>query len=279
MPIIRCPKCSEKMQVDRGDLDERVVCPSCDHRFAAREDSPVDDRDDDRPTDRGRSRSRPVDDFDRPRPKAKSNKLLWIILILVAIFVVLPCLGCIGFTIYVNTAKESFTGPWTDQAVLSLDGGTAPVTASFPALPVSSSLNDTVNSGSGSALAFNNMDQADSMKDAVFMIGYIDYPAGTTNPLDKGYLQIRTELTATHLYNPLMAPRIATEQSAVHYGYPSKEAKYMADDGNYTLRVIHVNDRPRNSPARLVVVLAGGVGMKEEDKQKFLNSVKIGKGK
>ena len=49
MPIIRCPQCSEKMQVDRGDLGERVVCPGCDHRFAAREDAP----DDDRPSDRG----------------------------------------------------------------------------------------------------------------------------------------------------------------------------------------------------------------------------------
>ncbi len=276
MPIIRCPQCSEKMQVDRGDLGERVVCPGCDHRFAAREDAP----DDDRPSDRGRPNSRLDDGFDRPRQPAKSNKLLWIILALVGLFVVLPCLGCVGFVIYVNTAKESFAGPWTDHSVTGLDSGSAAVSASFPAVPVSSSLNDSLNSGTGSALAFNNMDQAGSMKDALFLIGYIDYPAGTTNPLDKGYLQIRTELTATHLYNPLMAPRIASEKSTtLSNNYPAKEAKYMDDDGGYVLQIIHVNDRPRGSTARLVIVLAGGVGMKDEDKQKFLNSVKIGKGK
>ena len=41
-----------------------------------------------------------------------------------------------------------------------------------------------------------------------------------------------------------------------------------------------INILPQVLPlARLVVVLAGGTGMKEADKQKFLNSVKIGKGK
>ena len=276
MPIIRCPQCSEKMQVDGGDLGERVVCPGCDHRFAAREDAP----DNERPSERSRPNSRLDDGFDRPRPKAKSNKTLWIILIAVTVLLVLPCAGCIGFVIYVNTAKESFAGPWADHSVTSFDGGPAPVTASFPAPPISGVLTDTVNGGNGAALAFNNMDQAGSMKDAVFVIGYVDYPEGTTNPLDKGYLQIRTELTATHLYNPLMAPRIASEKSTtLSNNYPAKEAKYMDDDGGYVLQIIHVNDRPRNGPARLVVVLAGGVGMKEEDKQKFLNSVKIGKGK
>ena len=72
---------------------------------------------------------------------------------------------------------------------------------------------------------------------------------------------------------------ITGESPTTLYGYPAKEAKYSEDDGGFVLRVIHVNDRPRNSPARLVVILTGGTGMKDADKQKFLDSVKIGKGK
>ena len=278
MPIIRCPQCQEKMQVDRGDLDERVVCPRCDHRFAAREDS-LAEGGEDRPTDRGRARSRPADDFDRPRRKPKSSRALWITLGIVGALVFLVCGGCIGFAVYVNTAKESFAGSWTDQSVASVDGGVAPVSASFPMLPVSSTLGDSANGGAGTELAFNNMDQNGSMKDAIFLIGYVDYPAGTMNPLEKGYLPIRTALTETHLYNPLMSPRITGESPTTLYGYPAKEAKYSEDDGGFVLRVIHVNDRPRNSPARLVVILTGGTGTKDADKQKFLDSVKIGKGK
>jgi hypothetical protein len=40
-----------------------------------------------------------------------------------------------------------------------------------------------------------------------------------------------------------------------------------------------VNDRPKSTAPRLVVVLAGGNAMKDADKQKFLQSVKISKGK
>ncbi len=280
MPIIKCPNCGDRMQVDPSDLGERVICPGCDHRFAAQDDS-GDERSQSRGRDaeerRPRSRSRD-DDFDRPRKK-KSNALLYIILGLVAVFVVLPCVGCIGFGIYVDKAKQSFGGTWTDHPVISLDGGAAPVTASFPIAPVSGSLNDAGNSGTGATLCFSNMDQNDSIKDATFLIGYVDYPAGTTNPLDKCYLTIRSEIAEQHLYNPLVPPHVVSETPTTVGGYPAKEARYAKDDGDFVLRVIHVNDRPKSGPARLVVVLAGGTGMKEEDKQKFLSSVKIGKGK
>jgi len=192
---------------------------------------------------------------------------------------VLPCLGCIGFGIYVDKAKQSFSGAWSDHAVVSLDGGAAPVTASFPIAPISGGLNDPANGGTGETLSFSNMDQNDSIKDATFLIGYVDYPAGTANPLDKGYLTIRGEIADQHLFNPLVPPHVVSETPTTVGGYPAKEARYAKDDGDFTLRIIHVNDRPKNGPARLVVALAGGTGMKEEDKQKFLNSVKIGKGK
>ena len=278
MPIIRCPNCLDKMKVATEDLGERVVCPRCDHRFAAREDSPAEGGDD-RSGEPSRSRVREEDSYDRPRPQRKSNKLLWITLGIVGVLLFLVCGGCIGFTVYVNTAKESFAGSWTDQSVASVHGGVAPVSASFPMLPVSSALSDSTNGGVGTELAFNNMDQNGSMKDAIFLIGYVDYPAGTSNPLEKGYLPIRSALADTHLYNPLMSPRITSESPTTLYGYPAKEAKYSEEDGGFVLRVIHVNDRPRGSTVRIIVVLAGGTGMKDADKQKFLDSVKIGKGK
>ncbi len=273
MPIIRCPNCREKMQVDPGDLDERVVCPGCDHRFAAREDSP----DDDRPTDRGRSRSRPVDDLDRPRPKAKSNKLLWIILVLVGLFIVLPCLGCIGFFVYFGNAKADFPATWTDHSLTATDRAPSPVTASFPTAPVTKFLRDPDNDGTGSTLSVNNIQQNGALTDATFLVGYVDYPTGTANPLDKAYVSLRKAITAEHLYNPVLEPQVASESSTTVGGYPAKEALYVKDHGDFVLRVIHVNDRPRGSTVRVIVVLAGGTGMRDADKQKFLDSVKIGK--
>ena len=275
MPIIRCPQCSEKMQVDRGDLGERVVCPGCDHRFAAREDAP----DDDRPSDRGRPNSRLDDGFDRPRPKTKSNKLLWIILALVSLFVVLPCLGCIGFFVYFDNAKADFPASWTDHSLTATDRTPSPVTAAFPTPPVTKFLRDPENDGTGSTLSVNNIQQNGALTDATFLVGYVDYPPGTANPLDKAYVPLRKAITAEHLYNPLLEPQVASESSTTVGIYPAKEAIYLKEHGDFVLRIIHENDRPRGSTVRGIVVLAGGTGMKEEDKQKFLNSVKIGKGK
>ena len=270
MPIIRCPICQDKMKVAPEDLGERVVCPGCDHRFTARDDDPADE-DDDRPRRGSLER-------DRPRRKPKSNKVLWLVLGTVGILVFLVCGGCIGFGVYMNTAKESFAGPWTDHSLVAADGGTA-VRASFPAVPVSNVLADTTNGGNGTSLSFSNVEQTGSLKDAVFLIGYVDYPAGTANPLEKGYLPIRAEIADLHLFNPLVPPRIVSETGTTVSGYPGKEARYAADDGDFVLRVVHVNDRPKGSTVRLVVVLAGGTGLKEEDKQKFLNLVKIEKGR
>ena len=280
MPIILCPNCQERMNVSSADVGERVVCPGCEHRFVARDDAPAPRDDDDRPRERSRSRGRDDDrDYDRPRQKPKSNRLLWIVLITVGVLSLVVCGGCIGFGIYVNKAKATFESAWADHSVASFDGGSAPITASFPMPAISTGLNDSANKGTGSAFIFDNVQQQGSIKDAKFMIGFVDYPAGTENPLEKGYLPIRTAITADHMYNPLAAPRIASELPVTVGGYPGKEVKYMEEEGGYTLQVIHVDDRPKGGTVRLVVILAGGVGLKDEDKQKFLGSVKIGKGK
>ncbi len=280
MPIILCPNCQERMNVSSGDVGERVVCPGCEHRFVARDDAPAPRDEDDRPRERSRSRSRDDDrDFDRPRQKPKSNRLLWIVLITVGVLSLVVCGGCIGLGIYVNKAKAKFESAWVDQSVASFDGGSAPITASFPMPPISTGLNDSANKGTGSAFIFDNVQQQGSLSDAKFLIGFVDYPAGTENPLEKGYLPIRTAVAETHMYNPLAAPRIASELPVTVGGYTGKEAKYMDEEGAYVLQVIHVNDRPKGSTVRLVVILVGGVGLKDEDKQKFLSSVKIGKGK
>ena len=145
MPVIVCPNCRERMSVERGDLGERVVCPDCDHSFTARAD-PADGGD-----ERGDDGRRPVRgrDADPPQKKGKSNSLLWIILALVSVFIVLPCLGCVGVLIYFNTAKASFPATWGDHTVDAVEGGAAPVTAAFPVAPVGGLLKDAVNGGSG----------------------------------------------------------------------------------------------------------------------------------
>jgi hypothetical protein len=277
VPIIRCPNCNDQVEIEDDWYGRRIACPNCDEKFTPRRSR---DDDGDRPSSRRRAA---YDDDDRPRrrsrydaddrPAKKGNTVLWVVLSLVGVFVVLPCVGCVGFVIYVNTAKETFDGSWTDQSVAA--GGGPAVTASFPKSPVSRALMDAVNNGNGTALGYSNMDQGGSIKDAIFVIGYVDYPAGTANPLDRGYLAVRKQMEEAYMDNPLVPPTVASERGTTVGGYPAKEATYSDEDGSYTLRVIHVNDRPPGQPARLVVVAAGGTGMKDEDKQKFLNSVKI----
>jgi len=188
MPIIDCPKCRERMRVEPSDFDDFVACPLCDHRFAPRGDT-----DDDLPRGR-RSSSVQGDDFDRPAKK-KSNALLWIILALVAIFILLPCGGCIGFFVYFSVAKADFPATWTDHSLAGAKGESAPVTAAFPSPPVTNLLADPANQGAGSTLSFDNMKQNQGMTDATFLVGYFDYPQGTERPLDIGYPPIRTAIT------------------------------------------------------------------------------------
>jgi hypothetical protein len=267
VPIVPCPNCRESVEIEPNWYGRRVVCPSCEQRFLAKR--PLDDREDDDDQPR-RRRSR--DD----RPKSGGKGLL-IVLGVVGGLLLLVCGGCVGFIVYVNKAKVTFDGPWSDQSV-GPDEGTA-VSASFPKAAISEPLIDIVGGGNGSMIAYSNMDQDDSVKDAVFAVGYVDYPAGTANPLDKGYLALRELIAERFVANPLLKPVIRKESSTTVNGYPAKEVEYAEDDGRFTLRVIHVNDRPRTAAPRLVVVLAGGTGMKDPDKQKFLQSVKIGKGK
>lgn len=270
MPSVPCPNCPESVEIDADDYGRRVACPSCGHRFVA--ERPFDRRDDD--DDRPRRRRSRSDADDRPR---SGSKVVGIVLAVLILVLLLVCGGCVGFLIYLGTAKESFDGPWSDQNVSSQD--VAIVTASFPRTGISESLNDPAGGGTGTMIAYSNMDQGNSVKDAVFMIGHVDYPAGTANPLDKGYLPIRQEVAERFVSNPLTKPVIKKESTTTVNGYPAKEVEYADDDGGFTLRVIHQNDRPKGSAQRLIVVLAGGTAMKDPDKQKFLQSVRIGKGK
>jgi hypothetical protein len=275
VPVIRCPKCDNPVEIERDWFGRRIACPACDHQFTPRRsmtDEPDDrsDRDDfdDRPR---RTRSR----YEPPPRKNRGNAVLWIVLSLVGVFVVLPCVGCVGFVVWGMTAKQSFDGPWADFSVTGSDGGVA-VSASFPKPPVARSLSDTPQGGSGSALGFHNMDNADSLMDAIFVVGCVDYPAGTPNPLARGYLELRQQIEGAYMDNPLVPPTVETEIDTKVAGYPAKEATYSEADGRYTVRVIHVNDRPPGAPVRLVVVACGGTNLKDDDKQKFLNSVTIG---
>jgi hypothetical protein len=274
VPIIHCPSCNDPVEIDDDWYGRRIACPSCEHTFTPRRPG-REERDDDRPRrreyedDRPRRRSRAYDDGP---PRKKGNAVLWIVLSLVGVFVVLPCAGCIGFVVWMNTAKDTFAGTWTDHSV----GANGEVTASFPKTPSSKYI--TVSGSTTSEVkGFSNVNDANNPLDVEVAIGYVDYPAGTAAPLEKGYAEIKREAERVIIDNPLLNPTVARETTTTVSGYPAKEAVYDDDTGGYTLRVIHVNDRPPGSTVRLVIVFAGGTAMKEEDKQKFLNSVKIGK--
>lgn len=292
MPLVTCPQCQEQVEIEAGWYGRRVACPECQYKFTARrqnDDEPdeyrvgdapdIDHRKDEQDLDTHspyppRRRRPRYDADDRPR---SGNKVLWIVLGVIGGLLFLACAGCVGFLYYAGTAKVTFSGPWADQGVGP--GDTPAVTASFPKPAVSEPLNDLAGGGVGSLVAYSNMDQDDSVKDAVVAVGYVEYPAGTANPLDKGYLPLREVLSERFVESPIGRPVVKKESATTVNGYPAKEAVYADMDGNFVLRVVHVNDRPRNAPVRLVVVLAGGSGLKDADREKFLQSVKIGKGR
>lgn len=283
MPIIRCPHCDDRVEIDDDWYGRRINCPSCDQTFTPKRSGRSDDRDEDeRPSrrrasddddrdrdDSPRSRRRSKYDDDGP-PKKKGSAVLWVVLILVVLFVVLPCGGCIGFMVWGMNAKESFNGPWSDASV----GPGGEVTASFPKTPSNKYLNVS-GSTTTDVKGWSNLNDADSPLDVEMAIGYVEYPAGTVAPLEKGYSDIRRAVEDTLIDNPVVRPQVLKEGSTTVNGFPAKEATYTEETGGYTLRVIHLTDRPPGSNVRLVVVFAGGTNMKPEDKQKFLNSVRI----
>lgn len=283
MPIIRCPHCDDRVEIDDDWYGRRISCPSCDQSFTPKRTGRSDDDTDGE--DRPRRRAFDNDDGDdRPRPrrrskydddgpaKKKGNPVLWVVLTLVVVFVVLPCGGCIGFFVWANNAQESFNDPWADASA-----GTPPVvTASFPKPPVPK-YPTVVGSTGGEMVGYSNVNDGNKMLDVEFGLGYLDFPAGTPDPLGSNYAAIRKEVEGRFMDNPVLAPQVAREGVTTVNGYPAKETVYNDDTGNHVLRVVHLNDRPANQPARLVVIVVGGPHLKDADKQKFLNSVRFGK--
>lgn len=261
MPIIRCPSCNDQVEIEDDWYGRRIACPSCDHTFTPRrgdergdrDDSPRrrDDRDDDRPR-----RSYGGDD-DRPprrrsrydaddRPAKKGNGALWIVLALVGVFVVLPCVGCIGFVIWGMNAKQSFDGPWADHSA-----GTPPVvTASFPKPPKSKFIT-VAGSSSGELMGFDNTGDADNPLEAVFAVGYFDFPAGGGDPLATHFPAIRQALEELFDVAPFIAADIDTDTRTTQSGFPMREAVYSKEDGRHTLRIVHLNNRPARQFQRI----------------------------
>ncbi len=283
MPIIRCPSCDDRVEIEDDWYGRRIACPSCDKTFTPERerggDRPrraADDRDDDRPRRRprdddrrpSRSRSR----YDGDPPKKKGSPVGWIILGLVGVFVVLPCVSCIGFFVWANHAQESFNDPWADTAI----GSPVVVTAAFPKPPTTKYPNVTGSTG-GEVMGYSNVNDANKVLDVEFAVGYLDFPAGTRDPLSANYPAIRQEAERMFMDNPVVTPQVAKEGSITVGGYPAKETVYNDVTGNHVLRVVHLNDRPAGQPVRLVVIVSGGQHITDADKQKFLNSVKIGK--
>jgi hypothetical protein len=96
------------------------------------------------------------------------------------------------------------------------------------------------------------------------------------NPLDHVYLPLRKQIEETDINTPLSQATITNETRLTNLPYPAREVRYSNEDGAYVVRVIHVNDRSVKTGTRLVVVVAGGMGLKPADRDKFLQSVRIG---
>lgn len=197
--------------------------------------------------------------------------MLGIVLVLVGVFVVLPCVGCIGYVAWFMNASQSFDGPWADHSA-----GTPPVvTASFPKPPRTKSPHVNGSTG-GEMVGYDHAVDGESPLDVIFAVGYFDFPPGT-DPLGAQFRDIRAAVEEEFTVAPLGKADIASDQKTTINGYPAREVVYSKDDGGYTLRVIHVTGGAPAGTVRVVVVFGGGTNMKDPDKQKFLNSVKIGK--
>jgi hypothetical protein len=273
MAKVRCPSCNEALDVHPDDLGTTVDCPSCDFTFRAKRSRQDDEHhDEERPR---RRRTRMAENRDDEK---KTNRTVFWIVGIILVVLGLPCLGCLGFIIYTNTAKVGFNGTWTDHSVNAQEG-TPIATASFPAIPVSQSFSDAAGNGFGELVGYDNIVQGNSITDAVVAIGYIDYPDRMANPLDQVYLPIRKQLEELYVDTPLGKASISNETRLTWTTYPTKEARYSSDDGDYVIRVMHINDRSVKNGTRLVVVVAGGYALKPADRDKFLQSVRIGKTK
>jgi nitrate reductase NapE component len=223
------------------------------------------------------------DDYDRPqrrreRPaKKSSNKVLWIILAVVVAPIVLCFVGCMGFGVWATVRKASLTDAWTDHTI-SDDADRPVATASFPGQPLPDIITIATPQGDGPIEYYRHDEQQDSILEATVAIGFIDLPAGTKNPLDTAYRAIRDQMAEQYMDNVFgLTMRPKSESSTVVDGFPAKESIYNDDNGNFIIRVVHINNRPANSKVRLVVMIAGGQQMAMADRDKFLQSVRIEK--
>ncbi len=272
MPIIRCPSCDDRVEIEDDWYGRRIACPSCDKTFTPerergggdrpRRAADAGDRDDDRPR-RSRSRSRYDDD-----PPKSGGGLKWV-LISLAVFGLLVCGGCVGVVVWVMNAKESFSGQWADHSA----GVNGEVTASFPKPPTRKYPSVSA-STDGHVVGYDNTVDGGGL-DAIFAVGYFDFPAGT-DPLGSRFDDIRKAVEEEFNVAPVIKADIVGDRKMTVGGHPAREVTYSKEDGGYTLQVVHVANGKGNGPVRAVVVFAGGMNMQDADKQKFLNSVKIG---
>ncbi len=265
MPVVNCPDCREPVNIDTDWYGRRIECQDCGRRFTPRD--PNLREDDDRPPPRRRRLRSMYDDA----PPKNNNAALWITLSVVGAVVVIPVLVCIGFVFWASTAKQQFNSTWADHRA----GPSSEVTAAFP-VPPSSHFLTAVGATGGEQLWYSSINDPNSTLDVDLVAGYLDYPPGTPDPLATEYPTIRQAVEDDFCANAF-GLGLPIERRTTAYGYPAMEATYDRESGGYTLRVVHLNDRPPGSNVRVAVVLAGGMHLKPEDKQKFLNSVRIGK--
>ena len=253
MPRTRCPGCNTVMAVHTEDLGTKIDCENCGELFRAKRD-------------------RDEDELENQERERRTNRTAWIIACVVLVLLGIPCLACVGFLIYVNTAKVGFDKPWvTASLTAGLDGNIA--SASFPATPASNGLEDDVNTGDGAWLVYDHMERANSVSEAFAAIGDVGYDTKLGKPLEQTYLPLRSGIQVKFIDRALSQGNIARESRSTFCNYPMREIEYSRDDGSFIMRVIHITDAPKSIGTRMVVVVAGGVGIMLTDRDKLLQSV------
>jgi hypothetical protein len=273
MPIVRCPHCDEADEVPTRDLGTSIECHACGTGFRAKRSQHDEDEDVDQPRRRRTSMSQQRDE------EKKTNRTVFWIVACILVVLGLPCLGCVGFIIYTNTAKVNLSAPWTDHSLLDRDDRVLAI-ANFPRNPVNEPITSYLINANGSVLTFSSIGQGtDGLLDAVTLIGYADFQEVSTDVFDQEYQQLIYSVQKVIVDNPFHNSSPPVDRRGTYGGYPMKEATFTAEDGSYIVRVIHLTDHPKKTGARLLIVVAGGSALNISDRDKFLQSVRIGNAK